>query len=207
MRYLANTRAINMSARSLNFSDPLPSDVVIYADASFILNVITGITKRRERFQLDCEAFLKRLKGEIDSNNLYLVTSDFAIDEICYKIILNSLKKILPFYDSTSGKTYDDPIDLHKDKPEIIQLFIPKIEKFYQFLEGIPFFVLSYPELKDLPDPLYLQAKHLITSYNLFPADAYHVAIGKSAGIKDFVAVDIDWFRVDDINLYTCLTP
>ncbi|MGA2464622.1 MAG: PIN domain-containing protein [Thermodesulfobacteriota bacterium] len=201
-------RAINMSAKSLSFNDPLPSDVVIYADASFILNVIAGITNRREKFQIDCEAFLKRLKGEIDSDNLYLVTSDFAIDEICYKIIENSLSKNVPFFDSSSGKTYKTPKELFKKKPEIIQLFIPKVDRFYLYLESIPFFVLSYPELKDLPEPLYLQVKRLIASYNLYPADAYHIAVAQSAGINYFVAVDSDWFRIDDINLYTCLpTP
>lgn len=194
-----------MSARSLNFNDPLPPDVIIYADASFILNVITTITKQHERFQTDCESFINRLKNEIDSGNLYLVTSDFAIDEVLYGIIKHSLIKNLPFFDSSTGNTYDSPKKLYKNRPEIIQCFIPQIERFYQYLEAIPFLVLSYPELKNLPEPLYLQVKHLIASYNLLPADAYHIAVGKSAGIKDFVAVDTDWFRVDDINLYTCL--
>ena len=115
-----------MSAKSFSFNDPLPPDVVIYADASFVLNVITGITNRRETFQIDCEAFLNRLKGEIDSGNLYLVTSDFAIDEICYKIIEHSLSRNVPFFDSSNRKTYNNTKDLFKNKPEIIQRFSPQ---------------------------------------------------------------------------------
>jgi predicted nucleic acid-binding protein len=99
-------------------------------------------------------------------------------------------------------------MELFKKRPEIIQSFLPKIQQFYKYINAIPFIVLSYPELKELPEELYLQVKSLISSFNILPADAYHIAIGKSAGVSDFVALDVDWFRIDDINLYTCLpTP
>jgi predicted nucleic acid-binding protein len=190
-----------MSPRSLSFADPLPHDNIIYADSSFILNLISSIRNKTERFQTDCEVFLRRLQD----SGLCLVTSDFAVDEVCYKILREGLDRNVPFVDQPKRKTYYEGMDLFKNRPEIIQKLIPKIEQFYIYIDAIPFLVVSYPELKDLPEELYLQVKKLITSYNLFPADAYHIAIGKSAGIKDFVAVDADWFRVDDINLYTCL--
>ena len=189
-----------MSARSLSFADPLPHDI-IYADSSFILNLIYSIRNRTEKFKTDCEFFLKRLQD----SGLCLVTSDFAIDEVCYRIIREGLERNVPFIDQIKRRTYTDEMDLFKNRPEIIQNFLPKIEQFYTYINIIPFVVLSYPELKDLPEELYLQVKKLIASYHLLPADAYHVAIGRSAGIIDFVAVDGDWFRVDNINLYTCL--
>lgn len=193
-----------MSARNLNFLDTLPQSA-IYADSSFILNLITRIRNRQERFQIDCQNFLKRIQIEMDTSGLCLVTSDFAIDEVCFKIIREGLERKSRFPDLQSGKIYNDWMDLFKNKPVEIQNLLPTIENFYNYLDSIPFFIISYPELKDLQEPLYLQVKGLIASNNLLPADAYHVAIGRSAGIDNFVAIDTDWFRIDCINLYTCL--
>lgn len=186
-----------MSAKSHSFGDPLPT-FAIYADSSFILNLITHIRNTRERFKTDCESFLKKIQLNMESG-LCLVTSDFGIDEVLFKIIENELSFHL------KETSFSKPMELFKNRPEIIQSFLPKIQKFYDFLDSTPFIVLSYPELKDLPEELNLQVKNLVASYNLLPGDAYHIAIGKSAGIKDFVAVDADWFRVDEINLFTCL--
>lgn len=196
-----------MSARSLSFTDPLPCDA-IYADASFILNLITSIRHRPEHFQPDCEDFLRRLQSQMDDSGLCLVTSDFAIDEVLYKIIVESLDGNLPFPDHEKHKTYCTVKDLYKNRPEIIQRYLPKIDAFYRYIDTVPFLVLSCPDLKNLLPPLYTQVKTLIASYNIYPADAYHIAIAKAAEIIDFVALDSDWFRIDDINLYTCLpTP
>jgi predicted nucleic acid-binding protein len=190
-----------MSARSLNFDDTLPPTKIIYADSSFILNLVSSISSITAQFQIDCESFLKRLQNE----DFCLVTSDFAIDEVCFNIIKAGFQRNIPFKDSAKGINYKKWDHLAKDKSELIQVFLPRINRFFDYIDAIPFLIVSYPELKDLSEELYLQVKNRIASYNLLPADAYHISIGKSVGINDFVAVDTDWFRVDDINLYTCL--
>lgn len=198
------SRVSNMLARRLDFAAPLPR-FAVYLDSSFILNFISKIQNREEEFQKECEQFLKRLQTEAESTGLCLATSDFAMSEICYQIIKFELEKKLDEIDP-SGKLFrGNFLRYFRDAPEAIQLAIPKIERFYEVIETIPIFVISYSDLKEIERDLYLQAKNLIKLHNLLPTDAYHVAIGKSVGIGDFVAVDRDWFRIGNINLYTCL--
>lgn len=192
-----------MSAKRLNFDAALPQSA-IYLDSSFILNFIASIQNREEEFQVECGKFFKRLEKEAQSH-LCLVTSDFAIDEVCYQIIKFELKKKLSSIDPNGRTFHNNPFDYYKTNPQSIQQTLPKIERFYGVLETTPIIVISYRELKEIEEDLYLQIKKLIQLYNLLPADAYHVAIGKSAGIDDFVALDRDWFRIGHINLYTCM--
>ncbi len=197
------SKASNMSAKRLDFNAPLP-EFAIYLDSSFILNFITSIQNRQGDFQAKCEKFFKRLEQATESG-LCLVTSDFAIDEVCYQIIKFELENRLLSIDPTGGKYHNNPFDYYKTYPGSIQITIPKIERFYAVIETTPIMVISYRDLKDIEVELCLQVKDFIKTYNVFPADAYHVVIGKSAGVNDFVALDRDWFRVDNINLYTCL--
>lgn len=194
-----------MLARRFSFAAPLPRSA-IYLDSSFILNFISTIQNREEDFQKECEKFLIRLQNEAESTGLCLTTSDFGINEICYQIIKFELEKKLAEIDPSGRLFHREFLRYFKDNTGVIQFAIPKLERFYEVIETIPIFVISYSDLKDIEEDLYLQVKNLIRLYNLLPTDAYHVAVGKSAGIEDFVALDRDWFRIANINLYTCLS-
>ena len=84
-----------MSAKNLNFNAPLQKSSYIFIDSSFLLNVITQVENRQTKFKEDCNAFLARLKKEMTPLDLCLVTSDFVISEVLYKIIKDELQVLI----------------------------------------------------------------------------------------------------------------
>lgn len=197
-------RAIDLSARRHSFEDPVnPS--LLYCDTSFILNVITHIRNTREQFKDHCSNFLRRLQDGM-SDGLLLMTSDFAVDETLYKIVENDLGGLLPCPHPTRHRIMlKNLADLRKAKPESVAHSFGKIDSFCEFLEDVPIIVLAPNDITHLEDDIYLEATRLIKTYHLWPADAFHIATGLAAGADCFVAVDSDWLRVDEIDLYTCL--
>lgn len=199
-----------MSARRLDFTAPFRSNF-LYADSSFILNLVTSITGKKELFKLKCEKFFKRMESEINKSNLYLTTSDIAVNEVCFVMLKTKYHLNLPFTDGS--KKYEDWREFYRNRPEFIDQFKPEIDALFDFLEKTPFSILnSHYFSDDYKDSLHLYVKELIQKYYLLPADAYHIAIGKASHINDFVAIDRDWNRVArnwdekiDFNLFTCL--
>ena len=200
-----NTRAIGLSARRHSFTDPVDSSV-FYCDSSFVLNVITHIRNTNERFKTECSDFLKKLVDRTP-DGLVLVTSDFAIDEILYKIAQHDLESLLPCPHPTAGYMLQKPTQLCKVMPGSMAHCSDKIDAFCNFIDNIPFLVLSPNDMKDWVGQIYLEATRLVKTYHLWSGDAFHIATGMAAGVNCFVAVDSDWLRVDEIELYTCLSP
>lgn len=199
-----------MSARRFNFSASLQSNF-LYADSSFILNLITTVTGKTERFKSECEKFFKRIESEINKSGFCLTTSDIAADEVCFQVIKTKYELKLRFRDGS--RTYTKWKEFYKNRPEFIAQYKPQIDALFDFLEATPFLILNSDYFSaDYKDSLYLYVKELIQKYYLLPADAYHIAIGKASYINDFVAIDEDWNRVarnwddsSDFNLFTCL--
>lgn len=48
------------------------------------------------------------------------------------------------------------------------------------------------------------RALDFIEKYSLLPRDAIHLATILSLGIKNIVTTDVDFTKVDGINVYTC---
>ncbi len=168
-----------MQANILDFNAELPE--VIYWDTSFVLNFsIEGA-----RYSEKCANFSRRLQRE----NIPSIISNLALDEIWYGLLRANL--INDFSDKWLDKLRGDST--------IINKYAPLLKNATRDLVLLPNVVFV-----EVRTEMTFKALDFIEKYSLLPRDAIHLATMLSLGIKNIVTTDVDFTKVDGINVYTC---
>lgn len=168
-----------MPANILNFDEKLPE--AIYWDSSFILNFCIDGAK----FFKECAKFVRRLESEKTTS----IISTLILDEVWYGLLRANL--INDF-----GGDWHDEI---RENPEILKKYIPTLKRVMFDLS-----LLSNLILVEVSSETTLSALEFMENYSLFPRDAIHLSTCNSLGLKNIVTTDLDFIRVDGINVFTC---
>ena len=170
---------MNMQANILDFNAELPE--VIFWDASFVLNFsIEGA-----RYYEECAEFSRKLQNE----NIPSIISNLALDEIWYGLLRANLIK------DFSEKWLDK---LRRDA-SVINEYVPLLKEATGDLVLLPNVVFV-----EVRTEMTFKALDFIERYSFLPRDAIHLATMLSLGVKNIVTTDVDFTRVDGINVYIC---
>jgi len=129
----------------------------------------------------DSIEFLKK----VETFNLKAFTSALVIEEITFKLLLQSASNFLLRVNLQKVK------DLLKDKLKRERVIAP-VEAYRSYIDRLKDFGLK---VLDLTDEDMKRALQVSKAYGLFTADASHVAVMERAGISDLATGDSD-FRV-----------
>lgn len=86
-----------------------------------------------------------------------------------------------------------------KKKPEILDNTIPTLKRVTTDLLMIQNLIIVEVSTSSI-----LRALDFMEKYKLLPRDAIHFAAMNAVGVKNIVTTDIDFCRIDGINVYTC---
>jgi len=190
----------------------------IFLDTSFLINSFCPVPEVPwfpSKTNECCSAFLDILKKNACDGKTCLLTSDLVVNEFFHFI----LKEKAEYVELTGAflnhkKAYERDgknavIALMKDHPDILRKYHPLLTLYIDLMGSIPIEVLK-------PDDLVGSEKQtnavvdgmieIIKNYNILPSDACNLAISKLLKINTFVVIDRDYHRIDNINVYTCLS-
>ena len=213
-----------MSATIYNFeqaqtsSHPFPE--FIFIDTSFLLSSLGPVPEAVKDFpshtNVQCSNFLDFLKSKAKNGDICLLTSDGVIEEFLHVILkrcVNSKDLSNPVFKAHKEqymRVERNPVtELLKDHPELIKKHYPILDEYYKRILEVPIAALGADYLGGLNTNAGISDHmcDLINKYQILSGDAHHISIGLLAGIKHFIAIDCDFHRVDDITVYTCLSP
>lgn len=190
----------------------------LFFDTSFLIQCFVPVPAAMPGFptrnnQL-CSDFLDVLKFKSKNNEICLFTCDNVLNEFFNYI----LKRGVEFDDLTKPpfdlhtdnyrkRNFNPSTEIFKDHPELVTKHFPLIDHFYYQITTLPIAVLG-PEflVNDTEVSIPEKMNQLIKDYQILPSDALNIAIAYKAGIKNIAAVDLDYHRVDEINVFTYLT-
>lgn len=171
----------------------------IYVDTNFLLRCVVAFAGGKPWIRKACRKFAY----ELIANNVYIVTSDFALEEAFFipikAIYCAEIDKInLTSPDKYNKAQWDR---LYKDDSSLINLGMPVIEQISKTINELPVFV---HRPSDNVEDLVIS---LMKDYSLLSADAYQLAIAIDAGIENVVTLDKDFMRVLDSGLVNIYSP
>lgn len=138
--------------------DAFGSDEEIYIDA----NIFIYVMLKNPKYFSSCKSFLEKVeRGEINA-----MISPLVIDEVCFKIVTETLRAKHDFYSSS------DAISGIKKNPKLLNGVKSELMTFLFIIE-------NYRGLKVIPAHSMAGVKMIenIANHNLLPRDALHFAI------------------------------
>ena len=133
--------------------------------------------------------FLKK----VETVNLRAYTSALVIEEITFKLIMQSASNYIEKVTLQSVK------GLLRDKGKKEKAFGP-VEEYRRYLDGLKDFGLK---ILDLTDDDMTAAIKKAKKYGLITADAAHIAVMERKGIRHLASGDSDFKTVDTITLWS----
>jgi len=159
------------------------SDEEIYVDANILIHTIL----RNPKYLNSCKNFLERVeKGQVNA-----VISPLVLDEVCFKIIIETLKNKLGI------RSASDIIGRIKKNPKLISETRPELMTFLFIIE-------NYSGLKIISARSITGIKSIenIVNHDMLPRDALHLAIMNSCGLKHIATGDSDFKRIKELNIW-----
>ena len=129
----------------------------------------------------------------VESSNLKAYTSALVIEEITFKLIMQSASNFLERLTLSGVKT------LLRDKKAKERIFKPVIE-YRGYLDMLKSFGLTVLDLTDKDMALAIQKAKV---HGLVAADAAHLAVMERKGIVHMASGDRDFELVDDLTLWS----
>ncbi|MFQ5900947.1 MAG: type II toxin-antitoxin system VapC family toxin [Thermodesulfobacteriota bacterium] len=173
-----------MSKRIFSFKDTPPK--VAYIDPSFFVNylVVDG------RYHKECVSY----SGKLEAHETILLLSNLGVDEIWFAILRVLSEKYL-----IENKIKANWFRYLSENPDIIRSFSKQIEE-------DTFAILEIPRLAviEISKDQTLNSLSAMKKYGLFPRDAIHATAAKLSGAGAIITTDIDFIRVNNIEIYTC---
>ncbi len=185
-----------------------------FIDTSFLINsllpvLLPGIPTTKNK---QCGDFLQVLEAKAKKNEVALYTCDNVINEFFNYILKKSVEQNdlsnppLNSHQTLYQTNKRSPIvQIFKDHPDLVTKYYPVIEYYYRYLLSIPLAILDHDLLKSSGLGITDKMSELIRDFQIMPADALNIATAWKVGIKDILAIDFDYHRVDGINIYTSL--
>ncbi len=158
------------------------SDEEIYIDANIFINTML----KNPKYFDSCKSFLEKVeRGEVNA-----VISPLVLDEVCFKIIIETLRTKLEMRGS-------EIIEEIKKNPKLINSVKPELMTFLFIIE-------NYRGLKIISARSLTGIKTIenIVNHNLLPRDALHLAVMDSYSIKHIATADSDFERINSINVW-----
>lgn len=156
-----------MLAHRINLSDVDR----VYIDAVFAIASLVAGSERKEAADV--------LWTKLLSAHVKVCISPLLLDEVWHKTLTLTFKRDFP------GEMFP------KSEPSIVQRYYPEIRRITDRLLNLP-----NVELLGMPTqvkPLVEDALHLVQCANLYPRDAFHLALARSYGIRYAISNDEQW--------------
>lgn len=160
----------------------MPTLWAIFIDASIFLHHAFDVNP-------DSVEFLKR----VESNDLKAYTSALVIEEITFKLMMQSASNFLEKITLQSVKTF------LKDDENREKVFKP-VEEYREYINYLKDFGVTIFDLTDRDMALAIQKAR---AYGLITADAAHIAIMERKGITHIASSDSDFKAVSNITLWS----
>lgn len=158
-------------------------DEEIYIDA----NIFIYTMLKNPKYFASCKSFLEKVeKGEVNA-----VVSPLVLDEVCFKIIIETLKAK---YDIESSAEIIEKI---KKNPKLLNEAKSELMTFLFIIE-------NYKGLKliSAQSATGIRMIENIVNRDLLPRDALHLAIMNFYDVKHIATADSDFERVKEINVW-----
>jgi predicted nucleic acid-binding protein len=133
--------------------------------------------------------FLKK----VETVNLKAFTSALVIEEITFKLLVQSASNFLSRVNLRRVK------DLLQDKPKREKVMSP-VEAYRSYIDRLKDFGLK---ILDLTDEDMRRALQISKTYGLVTADASHVAVMERTGIRSLATGDSDFQVLKEITLWS----
>jgi len=137
----------------------------------------------------DSVEFLKK----VETVNLKAFTSALVIEEITFKLLMQSASNFLPRVNLQKVKT------LLQDKVKREELIAP-VEAYRSYINRLKDFGLK---VLDLTDEDMKRALQISKTYGLVTADASHVAVMQRTGIRSLASDDSDFQVVKEMTVWS----
>jgi len=137
----------------------------------------------------DSVEFLKK----VETVNLRAFTSALVIEEITFKLLMQSASNFLPRVNLQKVKT------LLRDKVKREEVIAP-VEAYRSYINRLKDFGLK---VLDLTDEDMKRALQISKTYGLVTADASHVAVMQRTGIRSLASDDSDFQVVKEITVWS----
>jgi predicted nucleic acid-binding protein len=137
----------------------------------------------------DSVEFLKK----VETVNLKAFTSALVIEEITFKLLIQSASNFLPRVNLQKVKT------LLQDKVKRKEVIAP-VEAYRSYINRLKDFGLK---VLDLTDEDMKRALQISKKYGLVTADASHVAVMQRTGIRSLASDDSDFQVVKEITVWS----
>jgi len=154
----------------------------IFIDASIFLHHAFDINPDSVEF----------LKG-VESNDLKAYTSALVIEEIIFKLIIQSASNFLEKVTLQTVKVF------LKDDENRKKVFEP-VEEYREYINNLKDFGFTILDLTDRDMILAIQKAR---AYGLITADAAHIAIMERKGITHIASSDSDFKAISNITLWS----
>jgi predicted nucleic acid-binding protein len=186
-----------MSAIIRDLKKNLPDEICI--DTSFLLRYLVRIQPGIIRTTIDPAPYYNCIKNLTD-NSVICYVSDFAIEEIYYKILNNHGKDAFDRYAGADRSEYKDWKEFCEYNPSYILGAFADIDQINKFLDSNLIFILPYTMADGrCIAELRQKSSDLITRYSLISRDAFIIAHSMYCGVNNFLTKDTHWKDVDGI--------
>ena len=187
----------------VNFRSNPPLESFVLLDASILLAAFTPvrladgrIDHRRYPAHADARAFLTYAANQALAGSVILVVTELAIEECAHHITTGAIVRDI-FDGVYPGVVPSEWNRLYKSQPGIVRRYTPIITRFIAAAHAAPIVVLGPGELYGIRPSLPVLMVTNMERYELLAADAYHLAVAETMGIKSVATLDRDWLHAD----------